>query len=152
MWQGKHGLMRQVYIQAAVRVEGSSWNKNPVRLSPSPSKSPFRSHPSMAEIKVPRNMIHKSQYTPQEAAYSERKNSGGSSRGCKEKGYGAKSHFFKLQILPCLEPGAYVFCPPGNRGIKGTSFQISCCQNLNCPSQQPTKSNIACTDLASQAF
>lgn len=74
-WQGKRGLMRQVYIQAAARAEGSSWNKNPVRLSPSNSKSPFRSHPSTGEIKVPRNRIQRSQHTPQETAYSERKKS-----------------------------------------------------------------------------
>lgn len=90
--------MRQVYIQAAVRVEGSSQNKNPVRLSPSNSQSLFRSHPSMGEIKVPRNMIHRSVHTPQEAAYFEMKNSGGSSRHCKEKGYDAKI-LFVLQIL-----------------------------------------------------
>ena len=41
--------------------------------------------PSMGEIKVPRNMMHKSQHTPQEAAYSEMKNSGGRSRHCKGK-------------------------------------------------------------------
>lgn len=110
--------------------------------------------PSMGEMKVPRNMIHRSQHSPYEAAYSEKKNSGEGSKHCKEKGYGAKSHFFILQILPCLEPGAYEFCAPDNSGIKGTSFQISCCQNLNCPSQQPTflKVIFLCTNRASQAF
>lgn len=142
-WQGKHGLTSQVHIQAAARVEGWSWNKNPVRFSPSNSKAPFRSHPSIGEIKAPRNMIRKSQHTPQETAYSKRKNSEGSSRHCKEKGYGAERHLVILQILPCPKPGAHEFCPPGNRRTKGTSFQISCCQNLNCAAQQPTKTDFS---------
>lgn len=57
--------MRQVYTQATVRGEGSKWNKNPN------SKSPFRSYPSIGDIKG--NMLHKIYHIPEETDLQGRK-------------------------------------------------------------------------------
>lgn len=151
MWQGKHGLMRQVCIRAPMRAKWRSWHKNPIRISPN-SKLAFRSHPSVKEVKVPRNIIHKNQHTALGSCLFWERNSGRISRHCKEQDCGAKRSFFMLLILFCWERGTYEFCPIGNRNIKGTSSQVCHCQNLIWYSQQPTKSDLFVHQLSFTNF
>lgn len=151
LWEcgtAEYGLMRQVYIQAAMRGEGSNWNKNPV-WPPLNSQSPFRSYPYIGEIKG--NMIHKSHHTPEEADLQGRKSR-------------RKLKTLERERLWCTEPLIPATNPPlpgarclwilspGNRAIKGTPFPISGCQNLHCPSQQLTKSKFSMCQLSSTSL